>query len=163
MTLPRSLELSERTLTLHAYSSMRRTLIMWHVWWQQCFLDLYRPLFPTLKEGLKPRVLQSLPQEYISTGQQVCFKHAVSLTQIFRLVNRLNSSEQYVVTDHTLAICAYQCTRILSQGHRIPTVDTEITKHDILENVKLCHDVLTPLREIYAVVRVIVSHPIILY
>jgi hypothetical protein len=155
--LPKSLEFSERVLILQAYSPMRQTLIMMHVWWRQCFCDLYRFFFPRLKESLKPHILQTIPHDYADQCKQSCYEHANQLTETFQLVSKVDSSGPYLVTDPALAICAYQCARILSQNYQISLNGVEISKSSRREKLQTCSDILGPLRVIYAVVERIVS------
>jgi hypothetical protein len=136
---------------------MRQTLTMMHVWWQQCFCDLYRLFFPKLEESLKPHVLQTIPQDYADKCRLSCYEHANQLTEIFQLVSKVDSSDPYLVTDPALAICAYQCARILSQNYPRSPRSVEITRGSRVEKLQICSDILAPLRGIYVVVERIVG------
>jgi hypothetical protein len=135
---------------------MRQTLIMMHVWWQQCFCDLYRLFFPSFKESLKLQVLQTIPQDYANQSRKSCYEHATQLADMLQLISKVDSSSPYLVTDPALAICAYQCARILSQHHQISRT-AGFSKGVMIEKLQICSDILNPLRGIYAVVERIVS------
>jgi len=157
--LPTELNFNKRMLIIRACSSTRRTLIMLHIWWHQCFCDLYRILFLNLRESFSRDALQQVNAEFIISCRQRCLSHALELSQIFRTVNDLDSTT-YVLTDWALAMCSYQCARILAHTRQAAQRPQELDDNAVLEAMKSCYDVIASLKDPYpSVVFIVRPYP----
>ncbi|KAI1103296.1 hypothetical protein F4804DRAFT_236387 [Jackrogersella minutella] len=109
--LPASFKFSESNLQLRAYSPRLCVYIMIHVWWRQCYCDLYRMFLAGLKEALPQSGLNRLDPGFVSYCAAQCYEHALAMTEIFKLILALDGG--LPVTDLDLPSCAYQCARII--------------------------------------------------
>lgn len=143
--LPRSFELSERSLLLHALSPSRKTLIMLHIVWRQSFCDLYQGFFPNLKESFSATILQHVTPDATQNFQKTCSEHAVQQVNNFDLILKLDSSGSLKVTDSGIAIYAYQCAKILCQLQPNVADNLGVSTGNIPHFLESCADVLTEL------------------
>lgn len=132
---------------------------MLQVVWQQCFCDLYRGFFPAIKESFTPRMLDGIPRDAIETCQTTCFQHAVQQARSFDTIRKLDPSDGLNVTDPSIAICAYQCARILCQSGTTSVQKLPLPSVDVLNHLQACSDVLSELKNIFPSVHRIVSSP----
>lgn len=161
-SLPPLFIFNDRTFILHAYSTTRKTIIMVNLFWYQCFCDLYRPLFSLFKEAFPRPFLEALPPEYVRTCQKICYDHAVQLASDFQVMLKLEGSDGgLLVTDPLIAHCAYSSVRIMSQRRHIQVENIAVSEVEVLELMRGCYNVLTPLREVYPQVYRIVSQNIL--
>lgn len=148
-TLPKELQFNEKTMILYAHSPIRRTIIMLQVWWHQCFCDLYRVVFRNFSESFTIAALRALPTNFIYSCRRRCFNHATLLSQVFKTLVDLSSTNKFVVTDSFLGVCAHQCALILSQIRQMRLQDISIGENDVLGSLESCFHVLTGLRNVY--------------
>lgn len=73
------------------------------------------------------------------------------------MILKLDSPDGLVVTDAIIAHCAYSSVRIMSQRRHIQVENIVVSEMEVLDLMKGCYDVLTPLREVYPSVYRIVS------
>lgn len=158
ITLPKSFAFSERSLLLQTYSSVRKSIIMLKVWWQQIFIDLHRGFFPSIREGFRREAMQTISLDNIASYRKKCLQNALNLSEAFILIQQLDSSDGFVVSDSSLAICAYQCSKILYQAGRMGLDRDVRPRVDIFDNMKACAGVLEELKEVFPHVAAIVSH-----
>lgn len=140
--LPTSFQFSESSLRLRAYSPRICVFVMIHVWWRQCHCDLYRLALAGLREALPRPALETLDDNFIDHCQRQCVEHALAMANIFALMQKLNARP---VTDLDLAVCAYQCARMLTYAfHNYPekfdmTLETVINRATVcLQTIKDC-------------------------
>ncbi len=155
--LPKVLKFSERSLLLHAFSPTRKALIMLQVIWQQCLCDLYRGFFPAIKESFNSRMLDEIPGDAIETCQTACFQNAIQQAETFDIIQKLDHSDGLNVTDYSIAICAYQCARILCQSGTTSVQNLCLPSTDILRYLRACSNVLSELKHTFPSVYRIVS------
>ncbi|KAH7250243.1 fungal-specific transcription factor domain-containing protein [Fusarium redolens] len=133
--LPASFQFSESSLRLRAYSPRICTFIMIHVWWHQCQIDLYRLALGGLREALPRVILASLDDAFVDHCQRQCVEHAMSMANIFSSMHKLNSKP---VTDLDMAICAYQCARVLTYAYHTNALKYDLNLEAVMERAKIC-------------------------
>jgi len=112
--LPLSFRWSEANLRLRTYSPRLGIFVMTHVWWRQCYLDLYRLFLSGLKDALSPSVLAQMDPQFVAQCRQRCYEHAKAMADMFAQLLTLGSGT--LVADIDLPGCAYQCSRTLYHG-----------------------------------------------
>ncbi|OPB37509.1 Zn2Cys6 transcriptional regulator [Trichoderma guizhouense] len=108
--LPTSFQFSENSLRLRAYSPRLCVFVMIHIWWRQCYCDLYRLALADINGGLPQSMLDMFDQGFLEHCHRQCVDHSLALTLIFSLIQKLDAKP---VADIDLAMCAYQCARML--------------------------------------------------
>ncbi|KAL7625728.1 hypothetical protein AAE478_004951 [Parahypoxylon ruwenzoriense] len=134
--LPSSFKFSESNLQLRAYSPRLCVFIMIHVWWRQCYCDLYRMFLGGLKEALPQSGLNRLDPQFVAYCTRQCYEHALAMADIFKLVLSLDGG--LPVTDLDLPTCAYQCARILSFTYQTNNGDFGMTSSQAHDLVTRC-------------------------
>ncbi|KAI4860269.1 hypothetical protein F4820DRAFT_117364 [Hypoxylon rubiginosum] len=129
--LPASFKFSESNLQLRAYSPRLCVYIMIHVWWRQCYCDLYRMFIVGLKEALPQSGLNRLDPQFVSYCARQCYEHAFAMADIFKLVLSLDGG--LPVTDLDLPVCAYQCARIVYFAYQTNQGDIGLTSNQVQE------------------------------
>ncbi|KAI0835156.1 hypothetical protein F5Y06DRAFT_139784 [Hypoxylon sp. FL0890] len=129
--LPASFKFSESNLQLRAYSPRLCVYIMIHVWWRQCYCDLYRMFLVGLKEALPQSGLSRLDPSFVAYCARQCYEHALAMADIFKLVLSLDGG--LPVTDLDLPACAYQCARIIYFGYQTNAADIGLTSNQVHE------------------------------
>jgi hypothetical protein len=133
--LPASFQFSETSLRLRAYSPRICIFIMIHVWWHQCQIDLYRLALGGLREALPRAILATLDDGFVEHCQQQCVQHAMSMANIFSSMHKLNAKP---VTDLDMAICAYQCARVLTYAYHTNGPKYDLNLDAVMERAKIC-------------------------
>ncbi|KAG8669496.1 hypothetical protein FPOAC2_08825 [Fusarium poae] len=133
--LPASFQFSESSLRLRAYSPRICIFIMIHVWWHQCQIDLYRLALGGLREALPRVILASLDDAFLDHCQRQCVEHAMSMANIFSSMHKLNAKP---VADLDMAICAYQCARVLTYAYHTNAPKYDLTLDAVMERAKIC-------------------------
>ncbi|KAI1808213.1 hypothetical protein F4811DRAFT_287283 [Daldinia bambusicola] len=129
--LPASFKFSESNLQLRAYSPRLCVYLMIHVWWRQCYCDLYRMFLVGLKEALPQSGLNRLDPQFVSYCVRQCYEHALAMADIFKLVLSLDGG--LPITDLDLPGCAYQCARIIYFVHQTNQVEIGLTSNQVHE------------------------------
>lgn len=133
--LPSSFQFSESSLRLRAYSPRICVFIMIHVWWRQCHCDLYRVALVGMREALPRSAIVSLDEGFVGHCQQQCVEHALAMASIFSSMQKLNAKP---VADLDLAVCAYQCARILTYAYHTNPRKFELTVETVIEQATVC-------------------------
>ncbi|KAH7318238.1 fungal-specific transcription factor domain-containing protein [Stachybotrys elegans] len=133
--LPASFQFSDNSLRLRAYSPRICVFIMIHVWWRQCHCDLYRLGLAGLREALPRAALANIDPAFLEHCQRQCFDHSMAMAHIFSSMQKLNAKP---VTDLDLAICAYQCARMLAYSYYNNADKFELTAEVVLDQAKIC-------------------------
>lgn len=153
--LPASFRFSDNNVKLRAYSPRLCVFIMIHVWWRQCHCDLYRVVLSGLKEALPRSALDRLPPQFVEMCQRQCFEHALATADIFRTIMSLDGG--LPVTDTDLAMCAYQCARMLFFSHRTLANQSQAPAEQIHEHAQRCLRItkhMSHLPAVQAIVRI---------
>lgn len=134
--LPTSFQFSENSLRLRAYSPRICVFVMIHVWWRQCYCDLYRLALADVNGGLPQSMLDMFDQAFLDHCHRQCVDHALALTHIFSLIQKLDAKP---VADIDLAMCAYQCARMLMYLFQLHLFSRfGITTETVMEQAQLC-------------------------
>lgn len=134
--LPTSFQFSENSLRLRAYSPRICVFVMIHVWWRQCYCDLYRLALADISGGLPQSMLEMFDQGFLEHCHRQCVDHSLALTHIFSLMQKLNAKP---VADIDLAMCAYQCARMLMHLCQFGFFNRfGITADTVMEQGQLC-------------------------
>ncbi|KAF4120712.1 Fungal trans [Geosmithia morbida] len=133
--LPASFQFSENSLRLRAYSPRICVFVMIHVWWRQCHCDLYRLGLIGLREALPGDTLDRFDESFIEHCQRQCVDHATAMASIFSSMQKLNARP---VADLDLAICAYQCARMLKYAYHANSGRLNLPPEVIIEQFKVC-------------------------
>lgn len=133
--LPASFQFSENSLRLRAYSPRICVFVMIHVWWRQCHCDLYRLGLIGLREALHRDTLAKFDESFIEHCQRQCVDHATAMASIFSSMQKLNAKP---VADLDLAICAYQCARMLKYAYHANSGHLNVPAEVIMEQFKVC-------------------------
>jgi hypothetical protein len=133
--LPSSFQFSESSLRLRAYSPRICVFIMIHVWWRQCHCDLYRVALVGMREALPRSAIVSLDEGFVSHCQQQCVEHALAMASIFSSMQKLNAKP---VADLDLAVCAYQCARVLTYAYHTNPRKFELDAETVVEQARVC-------------------------
>ncbi|KAI0883140.1 uncharacterized protein GGS22DRAFT_180732 [Annulohypoxylon maeteangense] len=129
--LPASFKFSESNLQLRAYSPRLCVYIMIHVWWRQCYCDLYRMFLVGLKDALPQSGLNRLDPHFVSYCASQCYEHALAMADIFKLILSLDGG--LPVTDLDLPTCAYQCARIIYFAFQNSQAEVGLTSNQVHE------------------------------
>lgn len=133
--LPASFQFSENSLRLRAYSPRICVFVMIHVWWRQCHCDLYRLGLIGLREALPKSTLEKFDESFIEHCQRQCVDHAMAMASIFASMQKLNAKP---VADLDLAICAYQCARMLKYAYHANSGKLNLSPESVMEQFKVC-------------------------
>lgn len=133
--LPASFQFSESSLRLRAYSPRICVFVMIHIWWHQCHCDLYRMTMAGFREALPESNLQSLEPAFLAHCQRQCVEHSLAMAGIFALMQKLGARP---VADLDLALCAYQCARMLKYAFHGGGDKFGLTSEAVTENARVC-------------------------
>lgn len=133
--LPASFQFSESSLRLRAYSPRICVFIMIHVWWHQCHCDLYRMTMAGFREALPEATLQCLDQGFLTHCQRQCVVHSLAMASIFACMQKLGAKP---VADLDLALCAYQCARMLKYALHGSGEKFGLTVEAVTDKAKIC-------------------------
>lgn len=140
LSLPRGIELTLHQLRLQAYSTRVVPYLLLHIWWRQCYCDLYRIGLEGLQEALPRPAIERLDPSFVATCQQQCLEKASGMVDVFRLVLTSGSRPQFL--DINLPVCAYQCARVLFYTFRNHSARFGLTAHSVGEQARVCADMV---------------------
>ncbi|KAG5970487.1 hypothetical protein E4U55_001652 [Claviceps digitariae] len=133
--LPASFQFSESSLRLRAYSPRICVFVMIHVWWHQCHCDLYRMTMAGFREALPEATLLCLDRGFLAHCQRQCVDHSLAMANIFASMQKLGAKP---VADLDLALCAYQCARMLKYALHGGGEKFGLTLESVTEKAKVC-------------------------
>ncbi|UKZ46053.1 hypothetical protein TrVGV298_000250 [Trichoderma virens] len=134
--LPTSFQFSENSLRLRAYSPRLCVFVMIHIWWRQCYCDLYRLALVDISGGLPQSMLDMFDQGFLEHCHRQCVDHSLALTLIFSLIQKLDAKP---VADIDLAMCAYQCARMLMHLFQFGIFSRfGVAADTVMEQAQLC-------------------------
>lgn len=91
------------------------TLVMLHVWYDQCMSDLYRITMPGFPETLPDAMLREAPGGWVQQQQLNCIRHATGILSTLKTVANLVNMDTFVFLDTGLPICVFECIRVQLQ------------------------------------------------
>ncbi|KJZ74531.1 hypothetical protein HIM_06127 [Hirsutella minnesotensis 3608] len=138
--LPSSFQYSENSLRLRAYSPRICVFIMIHIWWRHCHSDLYRLALGGFRDSLPPSRLGAFDTSFVQTCQQQCLDHSLAMADIFAAMQRLGVKP---VADLDLALCAYQCARMLRYIQTVDAGAPGLSTDEIARRAKVCLSAIT--------------------
>ncbi|KAG5918543.1 hypothetical protein E4U42_006812 [Claviceps africana] len=133
--LPASFQFSESSLRLRAYSPRICVFVMIHIWWHQCHCDLYRMTMAGFREALPEATLVCLDQGFLAHCQRQCVDHSLAMADIFASMQKLGAKP---VADLDLALCAYQCARMLKYALHGGGEKLGLTMESVTEKANVC-------------------------
>ncbi|KND93739.1 putative transcriptional regulatory protein PB1A11.04c [Tolypocladium ophioglossoides CBS 100239] len=133
--LPASFQFSENSLRLRGYSPRICVFVMIHVWWRQCHCDLYRIALAGFRDALPRTILETLDDSFIQHCQRQCLDHSLEMVSIFSAMQKLGAKP---VADLDLALCAYQCARMLKYAYHVNGDKFGLTAEGVTEKGKVC-------------------------
>ncbi|GAO16949.1 hypothetical protein UVI_02054820 [Ustilaginoidea virens] len=133
--LPASFQFSESSLRLRAYSPRICVFVMIHVWWHQCHCDLYRMTMAGFREALPEATLQSLDPAFLTHCRRQCVDHSLAMASIFESMQKLGAKP---VADLDLALCAYQCARMLKYALHGGGEGLGLTTEAVTDKARVC-------------------------
>ncbi|KAH7146605.1 hypothetical protein B0J13DRAFT_473461 [Dactylonectria estremocensis] len=142
--LPTECQFSQRNFILRAYTPSRTTWLMMHVWWHQTHCDLYRFTIPGFREGLSASQLAKLPQDYSSACWEKCLTHALSVSCILETGDKAGVD---IITDPSLAICAFHSARIISRLGQYPL--GSMSQEELVRRMSACSNALKKQAQVY--------------
>jgi len=134
--LPLSFRWSEANLRLRTYSPRLGVFVMTHVWWRECFLDLYRLFLSGLKEALQPAFLAQLDPHFVAQCRRQCYEHSRAMADMFAQLLTLGNGTP--VADIDLPGCAFQCSRMLYHGLQTTADEMGFTVEGVRELASVC-------------------------
>lgn len=136
LNLPQSVTFSEKNLHLRAYSKWLPRYIIMHLWFQQCYCDLYRCFFPNLRESFHEEKFYQLDPQLILDCQSKCLQHARHIATICSLVRGLDLEN--LILDIETAECVYQAGRVLLHGSQMTMEGINPPEPSTVELVNNC-------------------------
>lgn len=148
---PDSAVFNTKNISLRACSPSLPKFILMHVLWHQCHCDLHRFLTPGFRESSSSQVLRRMPQAFVQHCMSQCTTHAFAVADIFGHI--LDLELENPLTAPNLALCAYQCSTIISRSvymeEAAPSVETKPSVSKCLRMVEMLYPynpVLSPIR-----------------
>ncbi|KAG6325192.1 hypothetical protein E4U22_002793 [Claviceps purpurea] len=133
--LPASFQFSESSLRLRAYSPRICVFVMMHIWWHQCHCDLYRMTMAGFREALPESTLVRLDPGFLTHCRRQCVEHSLAMADIFASMQKLGAKP---VADLDLALCAYQCARMLKYALHGRGDQFGLTVESVTEKAQVC-------------------------
>lgn len=137
--MPASFQFSENSMRLRAYSPRICVFVMIHIWWRQCYCDLYRLAMTGFRDALPLETLETLDQSFLDHCQRQCVEHSVAMADIFTCMDKLHARP---VADLDLAICAFQCARMLHFAYRLDATKFGLALDSVRDKSKECLKVI---------------------
>lgn len=156
--VPASLHFSSKSLHLHAHSSDLCPFLLVHLWWRQCYCDLYRVTLRGLREALPCAALDQLGPEFVIYCQFQCFEAAKALSAVFR--SSLALKVTLPVMGSEIYACAYQCVRLLFYAYRHYGASLSLSVESVTDHAMQCLLLLRRLPAISPAAVQIVSLPL---
>ncbi|KAH7303486.1 hypothetical protein B0I35DRAFT_485176 [Stachybotrys elegans] len=143
-SLPAEYHWNDKNFFLHAYTPSRITLLMLHAWWHQSHCDLYRFAIPGFREGLPDSDIAQLSQEYALTCRSRCLSHAIAVS---RLLDTVLQPGVELISDPSLAMCAFHSARVISRLGQPPTGN--MARAELIERLLACANAIQEQAKIY--------------
>ncbi|RKK08692.1 hypothetical protein BFJ65_g16353 [Fusarium oxysporum f. sp. cepae] len=124
--------------SLRAFSPSRTPFLMLHAWWHQTHCDLFRFTIPGFREGLPTDEILQLSSEYTSACREKCLYHAISVSKILEVPKSVGGSE--LISDPSIAMCAFHSARIISRLGQYPMGDMPQT--NLVTRLTACAEAL---------------------
>jgi hypothetical protein len=114
--LPESHKFNQKNLFIRAFTPKRTSFVMLHIWWHQCYCQLYRLTLSGMREALPPEECRNLSPEFMAYCQEQCLRHATAAIDIIKSLTALDTD--LWVSDPAFAVCAFHLARIVSRFAR---------------------------------------------
>jgi Fungal specific transcription factor domain len=139
-SLPASFHFSEKNLHLRAYSPRLCPFVLIHIWWRQCYCDLFKFTIPGLRVALAPESLARLNPDFVAYCRWQCFENARALADAFRSLIALRRT--LPIMDTQVHLSAYQCARLLYYCYRNHAATLSLTAEAVNDYARQCLEVL---------------------
>ncbi|RBR19989.1 hypothetical protein FVER53590_25029 [Fusarium verticillioides] len=136
--LPARYHWDPAAFSLRAFSPSRTPYLMLHAWWHQTHCDLFRFTIPGFREGLPTAEILQLSPEYTSACREKCLYHAISVSKILEIPKSVGGSE--LISDPSIAMCAFHSARIISRLGQYPMGDMPQT--ELVARLTACAEAL---------------------
>ncbi|KAE8419773.1 hypothetical protein BDV36DRAFT_127437 [Aspergillus pseudocaelatus] len=140
LRLPPSSAYSERNLRLRTHSSWLPRFIVLHVLWHQCYCDLYRCITNGLIESVPASTLNEFDTAFVLRCWEQCTHHAVQIAGILTSLTDLRLEFSILPLD--MAVCAYQCIRLLLHGQRVYGHKVPVSRERIKQYQRSCLQII---------------------
>ncbi|KAF5572188.1 transcriptional regulatory [Fusarium pseudoanthophilum] len=137
-SLPARYHWDPAAFSLRAFSPSRTPYLMLHAWWHQTHCDLFRFTIPGFREGLPTAEILQLSPEYTSACREKCLYHAISVSKILEVPKSIGGSE--LISDPSIAMCAFHSARIISRLGQYPMGDMPQT--ELVARLTACAEAL---------------------
>ncbi|OGM51172.1 hypothetical protein ABOM_000341 [Aspergillus bombycis] len=155
LRLPPSSAYSERNLRLRAHSPWLPRFIVLHVLWHQCYCDLYRCITRGLIESVPAVTLNEFDNAFVLRCREQCTHHAVQIAGI--LTSLIDLRLEFPVLSLDMAVCAYQCIRLLVHGQRTYGHKILVSRERVKQYQRSCLQVIQTVARTSPSVQTIVS------
>lgn len=139
LRLPASFQFSENSMRLRAYSPRICVFVMIHIWWRQCYCDLYRLAMTGFRDALPLETLETLDQSFLDHCQRQCVEHSLAMADIFACMDKLHARP---IADLDLAICSFQCARMLHYAYRLDAAKFGLAMEKVRDQSRACLKVI---------------------
>ncbi|KAF5550750.1 transcriptional regulatory [Fusarium mexicanum] len=137
-SLPARYHWDPAAFSLRAFSPSRTPFLMLHAWWHQTHCDLFRFTIPGFREGLPTAEILQLSPDYTSACREKCLYHAISVSKILEVPKSIGGSE--LISDPSIAMCAFHSARIISRLGQYPMGD--IPQTELIARLTACAEAL---------------------
>ncbi|KAF4978162.1 hypothetical protein FZEAL_5407 [Fusarium zealandicum] len=137
-SLPSQYQLDTKGFSLRAFSASRTPYLMLHAWWHQTHCDLFRFTIPGFREGLPTAEISRMSPGFASACRQKCLAHAVAVSRILETPRLVGGAE--LISDPSLAMCAFHSARIISRLGQHPMGD--MAQPELIARLTACAEAL---------------------
>ncbi|KAF4444148.1 putative transcriptional regulatory protein PB1A11.04c [Fusarium austroafricanum] len=137
-SLPARYHIDATSFSLRAFSPSRTPFLMLHAWWHQTHCDLFRFTIPGFREGLPTAEILQLSPEFTAMCREKCLFHAVSVSKILEIPKAVGGSD--LISDPSIAMCAFHSARIISRLGQYPMCDMPQT--ELVSRLTACSEAL---------------------
>lgn len=144
--LPSTTSFSEKNLYMRTFSRWFPRYIMIHMWWNQCYCDLFRCLLPNFRESISREVLHQLDPGFVFDCRVQCLQHARAISFLCSLILQLDVPP---FLNMHMAECAYQAAHIILRSSSFGIAELPFTDIQIIEHATLCLQFIQWMSTIY--------------
>ncbi|RGP68710.1 hypothetical protein FSPOR_5181 [Fusarium sporotrichioides] len=138
--LPTQFQSTTRNIQLHAHASSLCSFLSIQVHWHMAQCNMYRLFMEGLVEALPQPALNALEHDFVRACQIRCYKSAISLAETLRTVLSIRPHD--VSLDLDIAVCIYQCCRILVHANYTLRIIPDDMTEAVKANCQTCTDFL---------------------
>lgn len=145
--LPAADTFTEENLELRTYSRSLPRYVMIHMFWHWNYCELFQCLIPGLKESISSDQFAVVNHDLVAQIQDKCFQHALSISEICRLVLGLDCSE--LILDIEMAECAYHAAHLLFHCHTLNPTRFDGKLENVVDTAYSCSKMVNFLSTMY--------------